>query len=68
MPSPIVELNRAVALSMAVGPAAGLELVEQLAVEPAMQGYHLLHSVRATCWRSSGDPTEAAASSRARPS
>ena len=47
MPSPIVELNRAVALSMAVGPAAGLTLIEQLTDVPAMQEYHLLHSVRA---------------------
>ena len=45
-PSPIVELNRAVALGMAFGPAAGLELVDALAAEPALQGYHLLPSVR----------------------
>jgi RNA polymerase sigma-70 factor (ECF subfamily) len=44
--SPIVELNRAVAVSMAFGPAAGLELVEGLAEEPALQSYHLLPSVR----------------------
>ncbi len=47
MPSPIVELNRAVALSMALGPDAGLSLIEQLTAVPAMQDYHLLHSVRA---------------------
>ncbi|HEX6667098.1 MAG TPA: RNA polymerase sigma factor [Solirubrobacterales bacterium] len=46
-PSPIVELNRAVALGMAFGPEAGLELVETIAGEPALQGYHLLPSVRA---------------------
>ena len=46
MPSPIVELNRAVAVAMAFGPAAGLELVDALADEPALQGYHLLPSVR----------------------
>jgi len=46
MPSPVVELNRAVALSMAFGPAAGLELVDTLLDEPAMASYHLLHSVR----------------------
>ena len=46
MPSPIVELNRAVALSMAFGPAAGLELVDTLLVEPALARYHLLPSVR----------------------
>jgi RNA polymerase sigma-70 factor (ECF subfamily) len=46
MPSPVVELNRAVAVGMALGPAAGLELVEQLAAEPALRDYHLLPSVR----------------------
>ncbi|MGH3912917.1 MAG: RNA polymerase sigma factor [Pseudonocardiaceae bacterium] len=45
-PSPIVELNRAVALSMAFGPATGLELVDELIAEPALRGYHLLPSVR----------------------
>lgn len=45
-PSPIVELNRAVALSMAFGPAAGLEVVDALMGEPALQGYHLLPTVR----------------------
>ena len=45
-PSPIVELNRAVALSMAFGPAAGLEVVDRLAAEPALAQYHLLPSVR----------------------
>jgi RNA polymerase sigma factor (sigma-70 family) len=45
-PSPIVELNRAVALSMAFGPAVGLELVDAIAKEPALAGYHLLPSVR----------------------
>jgi RNA polymerase sigma-70 factor (ECF subfamily) len=44
-PSPVVELNRAVALSMALGPAAGLELVDALTTEPALLGYHLLPSV-----------------------
>lgn len=46
MPSPVVELNRAVALTMAFGPAAGLELVDTLVGEPAMANYHLLPSVR----------------------
>ncbi len=46
MPSPVVELNRAVALSMAFGPAAGLELVETLTDEPSLKNYHLLPSVR----------------------
>lgn len=45
-PSPVVELNRAVALAMAFGPAAGLELVDELACEPSLQNYHLLPSVR----------------------
>jgi RNA polymerase sigma factor (sigma-70 family) len=46
MPSPVVELNRAVAVSMAAGPQAGLEIVDQLAREPALKSYHLLPSVR----------------------
>jgi len=44
--SPVVALNRAVALSMAAGPAAGLEAVDQLRDEPALKSYHLLPSVR----------------------
>jgi predicted RNA polymerase sigma factor len=44
--SPVVELNRAVAVAMAFGPAAGLELVEALSEEPVLQGYHLLPTVR----------------------
>ena len=46
-PSPIVELNRAVAVSMAYGPNVGLELVDALTSEPALKSYHLLPSVRA---------------------
>ncbi len=45
-PSPIVELNRAVAVSMAFGPAAGLEIVDTLTSEPSLKSYHLLPSVR----------------------
>ena len=45
-PSPVVELNRAVAVAMAFGPAAGLELVDTLKSEPALKSYHLLPSVR----------------------
>lgn len=45
-PSPVVELNRAVAVSMAEGPAPALALVDALAAEPALRGYHLLPSVR----------------------
>ncbi|MGH2853302.1 MAG: RNA polymerase sigma factor [Solirubrobacteraceae bacterium] len=44
--SPVVELNRAVAVTMAFGPEAGLELVDSLAAEPALRGYHLLPGVR----------------------
>jgi RNA polymerase sigma factor (sigma-70 family) len=46
LPSPVVELNRAVAVSMAFGPEAGLALVDALAAEPALKEYHLLPSVR----------------------
>ena len=45
-PSPVIELNRAVALSMAFGPAAGLELVDRLVALPALKNCHLLPSVR----------------------
>jgi RNA polymerase sigma-70 factor (ECF subfamily) len=45
-PSPVVELNRAVAVAMAFGPAAGLELIDALASEPSLKAYHLLPSVR----------------------
>jgi RNA polymerase sigma factor (sigma-70 family) len=47
MPSPVVELNRAVALAMAFGPATGLEVADALLTEPLMKNYHLLPSVRA---------------------
>ncbi|HEX2133924.1 MAG TPA: RNA polymerase sigma factor [Actinophytocola sp.] len=46
LPSPVVELNRAVALSMAFGPAMGLEIVDRLTAEPSLKTYHLLPSVR----------------------
>ncbi len=46
VPSPVVELNRAVAVSMAHGPAAGLALVDALVSSPALAGYHLLPSIR----------------------
>lgn len=45
-PSPIIELNRAVAISMAFGPAFGLQIVDELNDEPSLKGYHLLPSVR----------------------
>jgi RNA polymerase sigma-70 factor (ECF subfamily) len=46
VPSPVVELNRAMAIAMAFGPAAGIELVDALASEPVLKNYHLLPSVR----------------------
>jgi RNA polymerase sigma factor (sigma-70 family) len=46
LPSPVVELNRAVALGMAFGPAAGLEVIDALRADPSLEGYHLLPSVR----------------------
>ena len=58
-PSPIVELNRAVAVSMASGPAAGLPLVDALATEPALKNYHLLPSVRGDLLRKLGRLDEA---------
>jgi len=58
-PSPIVELNRAVAVAMAFGPAAGLERVDALAEEPALAGYHLLPSVRGDLLWKLGRPDEA---------
>jgi predicted RNA polymerase sigma factor len=45
-PSPVVELNRAVAIAMAFGPAAGLELLDGLALEGSLESYHLLPSAR----------------------
>src|SRR5579871_1000998 len=58
--SPIVELNRAVAVSMAFGPAAALELVDALADAPALQSYHLLPSVRGDLLFKLGRSVEAA--------
>jgi RNA polymerase sigma-70 factor (ECF subfamily) len=60
-PSAIVELNRAVALGYAYGPAAGLEAVDRLAGEPALKGYHLLPAVRADMLFKLGRFAEAAA-------
>ena len=60
-PSPIVELNRAVAVSMAFGPEAALPIVDALAREPAMASYHLLPSVRADLLRRLGREDEAQA-------
>jgi RNA polymerase sigma factor (sigma-70 family) len=61
MPSPVVELNRAVALGMAFGPEAGLELVDSLASEPSLESYHLLPSVRGDLLAKLGRADEARA-------
>jgi len=61
MPSPIVELNRAVAVSMAFGPQAGLDLIDQLTDEPSLRGYHLLPSVRGDLLMKLGRTAEAQA-------
>ncbi|MFI6458904.1 RNA polymerase sigma factor [Streptomyces sp. NPDC050538] len=58
-PSPVVELNRAVAVSMAEGPAPALEIVDTLASEPALRDYHLLPSVRGDLLLRLGRTTEA---------
>jgi RNA polymerase sigma factor (sigma-70 family) len=60
-PSPVVELNRAVAVSMAFGPQAGLELVENLVPEPSLKSYHLLPAVRADLLKKLGRLDEARA-------
>ncbi|MGA8221766.1 MAG: RNA polymerase sigma factor [Candidatus Acidiferrales bacterium] len=60
-PSPVVELNRAVAVSMAFGPEAGLELVNPLQDDPAMRSYHLLPSVRGDLLKKLGRQAEARA-------
>lgn len=60
-PSPVVELNRAVAVAMAFGPEAGLELVDNLAAEPTLKSYHLLPSVRGDLLAKLGRHTEARA-------
>ncbi|MEY2229313.1 MULTISPECIES: RNA polymerase sigma factor [Streptomyces] len=61
IPSPVVELNRAVAVSMAEGPAAALPLVDALAREPALRAYHLLPSVRGDLLERLGRSEEARA-------
>ncbi|WP_050502521.1 RNA polymerase sigma factor [Streptomyces monomycini] len=58
-PSPVVELNRAVAVSMAEGPAAALKLVDALVADPALKGYHLLPSVRGDLLERLGRASEA---------
>ncbi len=63
-PSPVVELNRAVALGMAFGPEAGLELLERIEDDPALARYHLLPSVRGDLLEKAGRREEAAAEFR----
>jgi RNA polymerase sigma-70 factor, ECF subfamily len=58
-PSPVIELNRAVAMGMAHGPQVGLDLVERLREEPALQNYHLLPAVRADLLAKLGRTSEA---------
>ncbi len=60
-PSPVVELNRAVAVGMAFGPAAGLDLVDALVAEPSLKSYHLLPAVRGDLMRKLGRFDEARA-------
>jgi RNA polymerase sigma factor (sigma-70 family) len=60
-PSPVVELNRAVAVAMAFGPQAGLDLVETLTAEPSLEGYHLLPAVRGDLLARLGRSAEARA-------
>ncbi|HKE43203.1 MAG TPA: RNA polymerase sigma factor [Steroidobacteraceae bacterium] len=60
-PSPVIELNRAVAVSMAFGPAAGLELADALVAEPALRNYHLLPTVRGDLLAKLGRKSEARA-------
>lgn len=60
-PSPVVELNRAVAVGMAFGPAAGLEIVDALAADPALARYHWLPSVRGDLLAKLGRRAEAQA-------
>ncbi len=63
-PSPVVELNRAVALGMAFGPEVGLELVDRIGEEPALREYHLLPSVRGDLLAKLGRSSEAEAEFR----
>lgn len=60
VPSPVVELNRAIAVGMAEGPAAGLALVDQLAATGQLADYHLLPATRADLLRRLGSLAEAA--------
>jgi RNA polymerase sigma-70 factor, ECF subfamily len=61
-PSPVVSLNRAVALAMSEGVERGLALIDELASDGQLDGYHLLHAARADLLRRGGQPGEAAKS------
>jgi RNA polymerase sigma-70 factor (ECF subfamily) len=61
-PSPVVSLNRAVAVAMVDGPARGLAIVERLAADGDLEGYHLMHAARADLLRRIGSPQQAARS------
>jgi RNA polymerase sigma-70 factor (ECF subfamily) len=63
-PSPVIELNRAVAVAMRDGPQAGLALIDALLAEGELADYHLAHSARADLLRRLGRPAEAAAAYR----
>jgi len=63
-PSPVVALNRAVAVAMASGPEAGIEIVDRLAAASDLDSYHLLHAARADLLRRMGAGAEAAESYR----
>jgi len=63
-PTPVVALNRAAAVGMALGPEAGLALMEELRSEPELAGYHLLHAARADLLRRAGRTAEALAAYR----
>jgi RNA polymerase sigma-70 factor (ECF subfamily) len=63
-PTPVVELNRAVAIGMAAGPRAGLALLDGLEAKGELEGYHLLHAARAELLVRAGEPQAAEASYR----
>jgi len=64
-PSPVVELNRAVAVGLGDGPAAGLDLIERVTAAPELRGYHPLPAARADLLARLGRPAEAAQAYRA---
>lgn len=59
-PSPVVELNRAVAVARVHGPAAGLQALEAVRAHPALRGYYALSAVEGRLWSDAGDPVRAA--------